>query len=85
MPMPRFRAAPGEFDRDRLAVHFDGAAVRPDDARQRFHQRRFAGAVFADDGMNGAAFDLQIHILESCDAAVALGQIAHGEDGTIRH
>ena len=76
MPMPRRRAAFGEFDLDLLAVEEDLAAVGPHDAGEDLHQRRLAGAVLADDGVDRAALDLEAHVGDRHDAAVALGEMA---------
>src|SRR6202044_3198939 len=73
------------LDRNLGALYFDRAAVRPDDPRQRLHQGRFAGAVLADDGMDYAAFDAQVHVVERDDAAVALRQVAHAKYWRLGH
>jgi hypothetical protein len=64
------------IDRHLGAIKEDRAAVRPDDAGQYLHQRRLAGAVLADDSVNGAALDLDVHVGKRDDAAIALGEVA---------
>ena len=80
MPMPRRRAAAGDAIVDRLAVEEDGAAVRPDDAGEHLHQRRFAGAVLADHRMDRAGRDVEAHVGDRHHAAVALGEVADGDE-----
>ena len=75
----------GAVDGHRLSVEFDDAAVRPDHAGEHLHQRRFAGAVFADHGVDRAPLDGQVHVVERNDAAIALGEIAHGNHRRLRH
>ena len=41
------------------------AGVRRVDAGEDFHERRFAGAVFADDGKHFAGLDVQVDVLAS--------------------
>jgi hypothetical protein len=48
-----------------------------DDAGQDLHERRLAGAVLADEGMNGRRRDPEAHVGERLDAAVALRDPAH--------
>ena len=43
------------------------------------HQRRFAGAVLAEQRRDLAAMDVEVHALERMDAAVGLGDVARGE------
>ena len=47
----------GRLDRDRLAADPDLAAVGLVEAVEDRHQRRLAGAVLADDAVDGAALD----------------------------
>ena len=41
------------------------------------HQRRFAGTVLADQGMDGAALHLQIHVVKSLDTGELFGDVIH--------
>ena len=59
-------------DSDRLAVDADLAAVGFIKAVQNRHQRRFAGAVLADDAMNHAAFDDEVDVIVGVNRAEAL-------------
>ena len=54
MPMPTLIASVGEREADRLAVDGDGALVGLLHAVEDLHQRRLAGAVLADEGVDGA-------------------------------
>ena len=56
------------------------AAVRID-AGQHLHQRRLAGAVLADDGVDVAALDHQVDVLQRLDARKRLGDVAHLQNG----
>ena len=53
------------------------------DAAQHLHQRRFAGAVFADDGVDLARADIQIDIVQRLHARKRLGDAAHFENGVV--
>ena len=57
---------------DRYAIELDLAGVRANDAREHFHQRRFARAVFPDNGMNVTAMDGEVHAVYGDNAPVAL-------------
>src|SRR5579862_1955023 len=59
-------------DRDRLAVDEDLAFVGPYKSAEDLHQRRLAGAVFADEGDHLSRVDLYGDAAESCDAGVPL-------------
>ena len=59
-------------DDDRDAIELDLAGVRANDAREHFHQRRFARAVFPDDGMNVTATHGEVHAVYGDNAPVAL-------------
>ena len=54
MPMPAASASWGLRDRCRAAAHEDLARVRPVVAVEDAHQRGLAGAVLADDAVDGA-------------------------------
>ena len=57
---------------DRDAVEFDLAGVRANNACEHFHQRRFARAVFPDDGMNLTAAHGEVHAVNGGNAPIAL-------------
>ena len=56
-----------------LAGDNDFALVRPDDAGDDLHQRRFAGAVLAHQGMDRTRSDPKINPVQGHDAGIALG------------
>ena len=47
------------------------------DARQHLHQRRFAGAVLADHGVDLAFLDAEIDVRQRLHAGERLGDVAH--------
>ena len=51
------------------------------DARQHLHQRRLAGAVLADHGMDLAFLDAEVDVRQRLHARERLGDVAHLEDG----
>ena len=59
-----------------LAVDEDRALVGLMGAVQRLHQRRLAGAVLADDGVDRAAADLEVDAVVGDDAGEALDDVA---------
>ena len=59
-------------DPDRLAVDADFAGVGLVEAVENRHQRRFAGAVLADDAVDDAAFDDEIDVIVGVNRAEAL-------------
>ena len=59
-------------DADRLAVDADLAGVGFVEAVEDRHQRRFAGAVLADDAVDDAAFDDEVDVLVGVNRAEAL-------------
>ena len=59
-------------DPDRLAVDADFAGVGLVEAVENRHQRRFSGAVLADDAVNDAAFDDEIDVIVGVNRAEAL-------------
>ena len=59
-------------DAHRLAVDANFAGVGLVEAVEDRHQRRFAGAVFADDAMNDAALDAQIDVVVGVNRAESL-------------
>ena len=57
-------------------VHFQTAAVGLHQPIDHFHQRRLAGAVFPQQGMNFAGADFERHIVIGDDPGISLGQPA---------
>ena len=55
---------------DRLPVESDVAAVGSHRPSQDLHERRLAGAVLADDRVDGACLDVEVHVDEGPDATV---------------
>src|SRR4051795_11547334 len=65
----------------RLAVDADFAAgIGPVGARQNLHQRRFAGAVLAHQGMDLAGINREIHVAQRLDAEERLRNPTHFEN-----
>ena len=62
-----------------LAVDVDLAAVGSDRPREDLDQRRFTGAVFADERVDLAGMGNEVNAAESLDAAVGLGQSGKDE------
>ena len=63
-----------------LAFHRHAALVGRDDAGHDLDQRRLAGAVFAEDGMDAAGHDRKLGLFDCPDAAVTLGNSFHAEE-----
>ena len=63
MPMPAAMASLGDWKCAQLAVDVDGAGVGLVHAVQRLHQRRLAGAVLADDRVDGAGADVEVDVV----------------------
>ena len=72
MPTPCWRATAGELMTTGTPFELDLAGVRANDAREHFHQRRFARAVFPDNGMNVTAMHGEVHAVYSDNAPIAL-------------
>ena len=70
----------GGVEGDVRPVKHDAAGVGPDDARQDLDQRRLAGAVLPQDGVDASRHDGQARILERAHAAIALRHALHPED-----
>src|SRR5262245_42094885 len=58
---------------ERLAADADDTRVRRDEARGDEHERRFAGAVFADERVHGTCFDAQVDRVAGHHTRVTLG------------
>ena len=71
---PEMAAAIGRQRADVAAVEADAAALRRDFAGEEADQRRLAGAVRADDGVEFAARNIERDGVGGDDAAEALGQ-----------
>ena len=63
-----------------LAVVGDGAAVGRDEADEGVQERRLAGAVGADDGVDGVLHHVEVDVVERLEAAEALVDAAHLQD-----
>ena len=61
------------------------AAARPQQAEQRPHRRRLAGAVGAEEAGHAAGLDREGEVVDGHGLAVALGQISNLELGHRRH
>ena len=67
-----------------LAVVIDGAGIGTQHAGGNADQRRFAGAVLADDGMNLAGHDNDINTFERLHRAEALAHVGKRHDRHVR-
>ena len=67
----------GVFDLDFLAVLFDGALLGLIKTEQNAHQRGFACAVLAQQGMNFALFELERDIVVGDDTGETLRDVKH--------
>ena len=65
----------------RTAIEFDLPGVGNVSAAQNFHERAFAGAVFADERVNFARADFKGNILERARGAEALLDPGHSQAG----
>src|SRR5262245_63462759 len=61
---------------DRIALELDGSAVRSEQAGDEVEGRGLAGAVGADQGMQGAVANGQIDAAHGAQPAKTLGQAA---------
>ena len=69
----------GTRDGDFLAVEQDRPLVRPGQPVEDVHERRLAGAVLAEQGVDLAGADLQIDLVVGDHARIALGDAPHLE------
>ena len=74
----------GSGDLDRLAVEQDLALVRRRQPVEDVHQRRLAGAVLAEQGVDLARPDVEVDVVVGDDARIALGDAAHLERGALQ-
>ena len=81
MPTPALIASAGECSVTSVAVDLDRARVRRLHAVEDLHQRRLAGAVLADDRVDGAAPDVDVDVVVGDHAGEALADPAqaHGD------
>jgi hypothetical protein len=70
---------------DPLAADDDLPAVAVVDAHQDVHQRRLAGAVLADEGVNLAREDIEVDAVEGEHAGECLDDATHRNDGRHLH
>ena len=77
MPMPARMASPGEWKTCGCAVDQDLALVRLVHAVELAHQRAFAGAVLAQQGVHFAGVHIKIDMVVRQHARKALDDIAH--------
>jgi hypothetical protein len=68
---------------DGLAVENDAAERRALDAGDDLHQRRFAGAVLADQHVDRAAAQLEIRTLDGDDAGIDLRHLFEAQDDVV--
>ena len=66
--MPRAIASDGPGDRDHLAVEQDLALIGCGEPVEDVHQRRLAGAVLAEQGVDLARADVEIDLVIGDDA-----------------
>ena len=81
MPRPSARAATGEAIATGLALPEDFSGARLDDAVEDLHQRRLAGAVFAEQRVDLARRDREVDAVVGEEIAVALGDSAQFDEG----
>ena len=67
----------GVVDLDGLAVFADLARLRLIQAEEHAHERGFAGAVFTEQGVDLALFELQGDVVVGLDARELLGDVKH--------
>ena len=79
--IPASRAAAGPVEDERAAVGVDErAAVGRVDAAEDLDERRFAGAVLADERVHLAAVEVDRDVLERLYGAERLAGVVHPED-----
>ena len=67
----------GVVDLDGLAVFADLARLRLVQAEEHAHERGFAGAVFTEQGVDLALFELQGDVVVGLDTGELLGDVKH--------
>src|SRR5690606_6742013 len=68
-----------------LALEADGTGILPQLAEELRDERRLAGAVGTDEGMELARHHVEIDAVRGEQAAEALGEAADAEEGLGRH
>jgi hypothetical protein len=58
----------------------DFATVRAMDASKNLYQRRFAGAIVADQATHFAGLNVEVDALESVHPGIPLVQVADGDE-----
>jgi hypothetical protein len=81
MPMPRSIARDGRGDLGRLSVHADLALVRAVQPVEDRHQRRLAGPVLAQQGVNLTLPQIEVDPVVRDDRTEPLGYSAEFESG----
>ena len=69
---------------DGLAIEQNASGGRLFDASDNFHQRRFAGAVLADEHVDGAAPDFEIRLLDGDRAGIDFRHAFEPQDDVVR-
>ncbi len=80
MAMPRWRASSGVFGAASTPFTNIEPEVERDDAGHGLGQRRFAGAILADQRVDFAAAQLEIDVLDGRHAGIELGGLAKLDD-----
>ena len=80
-PDPRGARRARRSRRQRDAVERHGSGIGPKRAGDDAHQGRFAGAVLAEDAVDGARGEIEAHCGEGVARAVALVDAVKGETG----
>jgi hypothetical protein len=78
----------GRSELNKALVEVHPTLIGPDHPGDHLHQRAFAGAIFANDSVNGAERAGKINVRECRDAAVPLGNPFQPEEGMtyrVRH
>ena len=83
MPMPTSIASVGDLNTPLLAVDADLAVVGLLHAVEDLHQRRLAGAVLPDEGVDGARADGEVDVVVGDDAREALADARQDDLGGV--
>src|SRR5580692_10477122 len=76
---PGIQGVSGVMGSESLAPQLDRSLIRLMDAGQDLHERRFAGAVLADDAEHFALIERQRHLMENGNAEKRLRDAVHFE------
>jgi hypothetical protein len=74
-------ASRGASEFDGPAVHLDRAGVRAIHAGKRLDERRFAGAIVAEQTEDFSRTDIQRDVLQDVDRAKGLADVSELQDG----